>query len=343
MQLQDDLLWRPITAGFGQIGEMQPLVGIPLELAGADRRGTGSHQRVRELMKDVVFDGDLVRAVGEPVDLSFQRITSTKDAHGTRQRYLGIPFDAVSQDEVISLLKARTPSSSFGFVATPNVQHVVQCERDAEVVANFDAAWLSVCDSRPLRALGWLSGRELPLVTGSDLTAVLFRDVIESGDRISVICASERLGDALRRHRPDIEWDVMIPPMGCKPGTAAFAGCVDFIANSHARFIFVCLGAPKSEAMCAAACKRPGIMGTALCTGAALEFMLGLKRRAPKVLQVLALEWLHRMLSEPRRLFGRYLFAVLPLARLWIRETLRDVAQREQTTALPTEYPRSIG
>ena len=61
--------------------------------------------------------------------------------------------------------------------------------------------------------------------------------------------------------------------------------------------------------------------------GASLEFMLGLKARAPRIFQRLGLEWLHRMLTEPRRLGGRYISSVVPLASLWIRE-LRGSEQK---------------
>ena len=241
-----------------------------------------------------------------------------------RRIFLGLPFDLLDAPGTLALLAARPAGAAFGYVATPNVQHVIEADREPERRALYDGALLSLCDSRPVRLLGRLSGLELPLVTGSDLTAALFAGVVAPGDRIAVICASERLAAALRAARPDLDWQILVPPPGTDPGTDAFGNCVDFIAGQKARFVFVCLGAPKSEAMCQAAQARPGATGTALCTGAALEFMLGLKARAPGVLQRLGLEWLHRMLSEPRRLARRYLSAFVPLARLWLRERRRS-------------------
>ena len=235
-----------------------------------------------------------------------------------RQEFLGLPFDTLGPREALAALAARRSEAPFAYVVTPNVQHVVRVERSPALARAMGAAWLSLCDSRPLRRLGRWHGLDLPLVTGSDLTATIFKEALRPGDPVAVICASDSLAQALHAFRPDLEWECFVPPPGVEPGAASFKQCVHFVAFARARFVFVCLGAPKSEAICHRAALLPGARGTALCTGAALEFMLGLKRRAPRWVQHLGLEWLHRMLSEPRRLTGRYLGAVLPLLRIWL-------------------------
>ena len=52
----------------------------------------------------------------------------------------------------------------------------------------------------------------------------------------------------------------------------------------------------------------PGATGTAFCIGAALEFLTGRQKRAPRVAQRLGLEWAHRLASNPQRMWRRYLF-----------------------------------
>lgn len=248
----------------------------------------------------------------------------TKAVPQSRVPLLGVGFNTLDAEKVRALLAARRPDMPFEYVVTPNVQHVVTADRDATFKADLAAAWLCVCDSHPVRLISRFAGTELPVVTGSDLTVALFEHEIVAGDRISVICASESLAMALRVFRPDVEWDIMVPPQGTVPGTRAFEACVDFIASGRSRLTFVCLGAPKSEAMCRAASLRHDATGTALCTGAALEFMLGIKARAPRLFRRLGIEWVHRMVSEPRRLARRYLSAFVPLARIWLREHRRS-------------------
>lgn len=247
------------------------------------------------------------------------------DVH--RVEFLGLPFDRVGQDAALDLLAARDAAAPFGYVATPNVFHVVVADRDPSLEPIIRDAWLSLCDSQPVRKLGLRSGHDLPLVPGSDLTVAMFDRVVKPGDRIAVICASGELAQALKTQRPEIDWDILIPPPGTEPGTEPYADCVRFIAENRARFVFVCLGAPKSERMCHDAKALGGVTGTALCTGASLEFMLGMKARAPKLFRNLGLEWLHRMATEPRRLARRYLSSFVPLLRIWLRERRRRPAE----------------
>lgn len=247
-------------------------------------------------------------------------ISDTDAPQAGRVRFLGLAFDPLDHDMVVARLAARSPEDDFCYMVTPNVQHVVAADRAPGILPWLDGAWLSVCDSQPLRKLAAWQGLHLPLVTGSDLTVTLFQRVIAPGDRVAVICASDALAQALRTAYPLVDWAFHVPPRDTEPGTPAFADCVRFVAGTHARLFFVCLGAPKSEAICHAVSSEPGAKGTALCTGAAFEFMLGLKARAPVWVQRLGLEWLHRMLSEPHRLAGRYLSAMLPLLRIWLAE-----------------------
>lgn len=249
---------------------------------------------------------------------------STQKRRQTRRvDFLGLPFDAYSQNMVLQWLEERTPFDDFSFIATPNVQHVAMAEQDPDLADVFGAADLSLCDSRPLRRLARMKGIDLPLCTGSDMTVALFERIIRPGDRIAAICASPRLSHLLQERFPEIKWQFHVPPMGTEPGTPAYADCIDFIKETDARFMFVAIGAPKSERMCKAVAEAGGARGTALCTGAGLEFMVAEKRRAPRFMQRLGLEWLHRVASEPRRLAGRYASAVPPLLRLWLRESRR--------------------
>lgn len=80
---------------------------------------------------------------------------------------------------------------------------------------------------------------------------------------------------------------------------------VESINRSGARLLFVGLGAPKQEQWMAA--HRGTIGAVMLGVGAAFDFLAGRKRQAPQLLQRLGLEWLFRLLHEPRRLWRRWL------------------------------------
>ena len=87
--------------------------------------------------------------------------------------FLGLPFCLLSQREAVRLIIARC-GAPYRYVVTPNAYHVVKAhDEPTRLLPVYRAAWLSFCDSRILRALAWLEGRSLPLVTGSDLVAAL--------------------------------------------------------------------------------------------------------------------------------------------------------------------------
>ena len=241
---------------------------------------------------------------------------------GKRERisFLGAPFDPLTSETVVDLLKASGPGVRFRYVVTPNVDHVVRLNKDRTLGRYYDKAWLSLCDSRPIAALGRLVSVRLPLVTGSDLTATLFRSVIESGDVISVIAPNQALMRALERTYPGIRFRSFVPPSGVLTNEQALRDCVEFVAGDEARFIFICIGSPQSEKLASALALRPDASGTAFCVGAALEFLVGSKRRAPLWMRRVGLEWMHRLLSDPARLWHRYASSVLPLLMLFTGE-----------------------
>ncbi len=91
------------------------------------------------------------------------------------------------------------------------------------------------------------------------------------------------------------------------------------VNGSGTRIMFVGLGCPKQEQWMAA--HRGQVQAVMLGVGAAFDFLAGTKKQAPRWMQRLALEWLFRLIQEPRRLWRRYLynnprFALLAVAEL---------------------------
>ena len=92
--------------------------------------------------------------------------------------------------------------------------------------------------------------------------------------------------------------------------------------------MLLAIGSPQQELFAQALLRRGRCWGVALCIGAGLEFLVGARRRAPVPVQRLGLEWAYRLLSEPRRMWRRYLVdgpRILPLF-------LADLRRRRGTT-----------
>lgn len=87
--------------------------------------------------------------------------------------FLGLPFALLHQTEVIRLITEQG-GAPYRYVVTPNAHHVVSVHNEPErLLPVYQAAWLSLCDSRIVQALARFDRLPLPLVTGSDLVAAL--------------------------------------------------------------------------------------------------------------------------------------------------------------------------
>ncbi|MEQ1610876.1 MAG: WecB/TagA/CpsF family glycosyltransferase [Hyphomonadaceae bacterium] len=237
-----------------------------------------------------------------------------------RTQFLGLAFDPVGADQAARAIAERARSlAPFAYVATPNVDHIVRLDRRPELRPLYAEAWLNLCDSRILEILAELSRMFLPAAPGADIMEHLFRSHIRRDDTVVVIGGSSDIVDAIRRRHglTDVRW--FDAPYGLNDDPAARAQCVAFIRNNPAPFAFLAVGSPQQEMIAHEAMTSGDAVGVALCCGAALEFLVGERNRAPGWMRANRLEWLHRLVSEPGRLWRRYLVDGPRVFRIWRR------------------------
>jgi N-acetylglucosaminyldiphosphoundecaprenol N-acetyl-beta-D-mannosaminyltransferase len=221
--------------------------------------------------------------------------------------FLGSRFDTGSIEEAVCNILAET-RGSFKYVVTPNVHHMVRLLEDSTTMQPlYTRAWRVFCDSRVLSCLAWFSGRMLPVITGSDLTAHLIACAAEQRLTIALIGPSAAACAALGDRYPGLNVVFHTPPMGFIKSKDEVQKCVDFVAGTQAPLIFLAVGMPQQEILASYIADHPQARGVGLCIGASIDFLTGKERRAPVWLQRVGLEWLHRLLSDPRRLTSRYL------------------------------------
>lgn len=224
--------------------------------------------------------------------------------------FLSLRFDLLDQAAAIDALRAFSILDRFSYLITPNVDHLVQLHDDRGNVLvwqSYREADLCICDSRVLQLLAKPFGINLSVLPGSDLT----QKILELGkapfDDIAVVGGSEHLIERLRLRYPALVWRAHFPPMGVLSDPAAQEEIARFVETVPSKLVIFAIGAPQSEVCCRMIAQRGKARSVAICTGASLEFLAGFKSRAPRWMQRARLEWLHRLVSEPRRLWRRYL------------------------------------
>lgn len=237
-----------------------------------------------------------------------------------RVRLFGMTIDRLTlSDAIARTLKWATDESATGcrYVVTPNVDHAVMYQHDADLRAAYADSALVVADGAPLIAASRWLGKALPeRVAGSDLAPGLLAAASESfasgGPPVRLFLlgagpgVAERAADRIDGQWPGVEIvGTHCPPIGFERDDAANDRALAAIAGAQPDVLLVGLGAPKQELWVHRHRERIDAR-VALCAGATIDFLAGEKKRSPRWMQRLGLEWAHRLLSEPRRLAGRY-------------------------------------
>ncbi len=236
--------------------------------------------------------------------------------------FLGLGFDPLGTEDASRVIADQARRlHAFAYVATPNVDHMVRLDRRPDLRPLYNDAWLNLCDSRILQIFMKASGIAMPAAPGADIVEMLFKQHIKRDERVLVIGGSAEIVAEMReRFRlTDLRW--FDAPHGLKDDPAARAQCVAFIRNNPAPFVFLAVGSPQQELIAHEAMEAGGSVGVAICCGAALEFLVGATQRAPGWMREHSLEWLHRLVSEPGRLWRRYLIDGPRIFGIWRRWT----------------------
>ena len=240
--------------------------------------------------------------------------------------FLRVAFANVTYKDAAAELDRLSRLDSFSFVVTPNVDHIVMLHehKNEDIRKRFGEAYcaaaLRLCDSRILQLLAKFRGTELEVVTGSDLTAILFEKGHLNGKKVAVIGGDEAMLPELRARFPAINLVQHVPPMGVLNSPDAANEIEAFVASASCDYALFAFGAPQSEIVANKCVQAGRSRGVGLCIGASIEFVLGRKARAPLWVQKMRLEWAFRMMLEPRRLWKRYLITGPVICRLALLE-----------------------
>jgi N-acetylglucosaminyldiphosphoundecaprenol N-acetyl-beta-D-mannosaminyltransferase len=257
------------------------------------------------------------------------------------RRILGMRVDATTYQHAAGEILRWGSLRESRYVCVATVNNVIEAYDHPAYREVMDGADLVTPDGMPLVwALRLLGVGGATRVYGPDLTPILCERAAALGIPVGFYgSAPEVLEDLtanLVRRYPALRVAYSYSPPFRPLTPDEDLRVIDSINRSGARLLFVGLGAPKQEQWMAA--QKGRVEAVMLGVGAAFDFLAGRKRQAPKVLQRLGLEWLFRLLSEPRRLWRRYLYRNPRFVALFVAQLIgrrRDV--RPAAASEPSE------
>ncbi|WP_449555475.1 WecB/TagA/CpsF family glycosyltransferase [Lactococcus lactis] len=233
--------------------------------------------------------------------------------------------------EVLDRIDKLIQIKKNSYVVTPNVDHIVQLEKDSELQKVYKNADLILADGKPLI---WISNYyKTPIkekVSGSDLFPLLCEMAGKKGYKMFFLGAAEgvaaRAATNLKKRYSNLEVaGVYSPPFGFEENEEEVEKILQMIIKSNVDILIVGLGAPKQEKFIFKYHDRLKVP-ISLGLGASLDFEAGNIKRAPKWMQKSGLEWLFRITQDPRRMFKRYIIDDIKIIRLVRKYKIKNEA-----------------
>lgn len=230
---------------------------------------------------------------------------------------LGVPIDNISQEELLKDLNS-------GIVFTPNVDHLMNLQQDQEFHEAYNVADYKICDSQILFFSSHFLGAPIKeKISGSDLFPAFYTYHKDNPD-ITIFLLGAAPGvaaQAQQKINTQMGRDIVVgsysPSYGFDENPQECAAIIDRINHSGASVLAIGVGSPKQERwIYRYRDQLADSVKIIFAIGATLDFEAGTQKRAPKLVSTMGIEWLFRLMGEPRRLWKRYLINDLPF--LWL-------------------------
>jgi exopolysaccharide biosynthesis WecB/TagA/CpsF family protein len=254
-------------------------------------------------------------------------------AHANHQivSAFGLNFIAEPQKTILEKIVGFSKSSDKAKSVTfTNAHVIVESHWNKGFKAQLEQATLIVPDGVPvawvLKNLQPSKSELIDRYSGPDL---MMDTLKKAADKKHVFLGSSPTVLEAIRKRLETEYNISNATFYSPPFEQVFSEeekvkQINIVNDAQADFIWVGLGAPKQEKYVIEMSQRPGARGTWLAVGAAFDFFAGSKKRAPKFVQDVGLEWAFRMFSEPKRLASRYLKTNPIFIKLALKEILKS-------------------
>jgi N-acetylglucosaminyldiphosphoundecaprenol N-acetyl-beta-D-mannosaminyltransferase len=235
-------------------------------------------------------------------------------------KILNLEIDNLSQAEFLADLQS-------GIVFTPNVDHLMKLQKDPDFVQAYSIGSYKVCDSQVLLYAAKFLGTPIrEKISGSDLLPA-FYNYHQHDDKIKIFLLGAAEGIALQAQHKinqkigrNIVVDSYSPTFGFEHNQEECQNIIDRINMSDATVLVVGVGAPKQEKWIYKYREQLPNIKIFMALGATIDFEAGKLQRSPQWVSEIGMEWLFRLLCEPKRLWKRYLIENIPFLFLILKQ-----------------------
>lgn len=245
----------------------------------------------------------------------------------TRMRLMNTEIDNLTMDETMDAIDSLIKEDNCSYVVTPNVDHIVQLEKDEELKRVYENASLILTDGKPLIWISnWYKTPIKEKISGSDLFPRICVLAAKKGYTMYLLGAAEGVAakaakNLMKKYKGLNIVGTYSPPFGFEKDKVELKKIERQIQEVHPDILIVGLGCPKQEKYMYHHCKELDVP-ISFGLGASIDFEAGNIKRAPRWMSEHGLEWLYRITQDPKRLAKRYLvddMKIISIARKYRR------------------------
>lgn len=223
---------------------------------------------------------------------------------------MGVNIAAINMEWLLKYLDKNISDIKGDYICVSNVHTTVMSYEDASYCAVQNGGLMAIPDGGPLSSVGRRRGySDMDRTTGPSLMGEIFKISVEKGYCHYFYGSTEEtlklLEKKLQANYPGIQITGMHSPPFRPMTEDEDKTIIEKINKTNPDFVWIGLGAPKQERWMAS--HQGKINGLMIGVGAGFDYYAGNIDRAPEWMQRNNLEWVYRLLQDPKRLFGRYL------------------------------------
>ena len=253
----------------------------------------------------------------------------------SRMKFMNTEIDNLTMSETLVAIDDLIKKNHNAYVVTPNVDHIVQLEKDSELKAVYENASLILTDGKPLL---WIAKMyKTPIkekISGSDLFPKVCELAAEKEYKMFFLGAAKgvaaKAAENLKRKYKGLNVvGTYSPSFGFEKNEKEIHKIISMIHDAKPQILIVGLGCPKQEKFMYHYCEKLGVP-ISFGLGASLDFEAGNIKRAPRWMANHGLEWLFRITQDPKRMAKRYLIDDRKIVGLVIKYKKQSCLERQR-------------